>query len=175
MPSSSDRPRSGVGEGQEREFGRRIKSRMVQLVPYRNARPPARRSPLMQALHARRGSITSEHRRGFVREFGRRAIARRWEKWPHSMMQRGPVDKGEQDSCKLEEGDTSLLLILLLVVSPSCLGLLGRRGDRLEPTATATAAVATAAAPAMSVGLIMHTRLLCDGLRASTTNARKGR
>lgn len=25
-------------------------------------------------------------------------------KGPHSMMQRGPVDKGEQESCKLEEG-----------------------------------------------------------------------
>lgn len=30
----------------------------------------------MQALHARRGSITSEHSRGFLREFGRRAIAK---------------------------------------------------------------------------------------------------
>lgn len=90
------------------------------------------------------------------------------------MMQRGPVDKGEQESCKLEEGDTSLLLILLLVVSPPpALGCLG--GEEIEPTATATAAVATAAAPAMSVGLIMHTRLLCDGLRASTTNVRKRR
>lgn len=58
----------------------------------------------MQALHARRGSITSEHSRGFLREFGRRAIARRWEKWPHTMMQRGPIYKGKQESCKLEEG-----------------------------------------------------------------------
>lgn len=39
----------------------------------------------MQALHARRGSITFEHSRGFVREFGRRAIARRWGQ---------PMDKG---------------------------------------------------------------------------------
>lgn len=65
------------------------------------------------------------------------------------------------------EGYTSLLILLLV----SCPGLRGRR----EPTATATAAVATvtaaaAAATAVSVGLIiMHTRLLCDGLRASIT------
>lgn len=175
MPSSSDRPRSGVGEGQEREFGRRIKSRMVQLVPYRNARPPARRSPLMQALHARRGSITSEHSRGFLREFGRRAIAK-------ALGERAALDDAK-GAGRLTRGSRKLQVgrggyepppPSPRPLAPPALDCVGGERER-EPTAPATAAVATAAAPAMSVGLIMHTRLLCDGLRASTTNARKRR
>lgn len=50
-----NRPTAIRGLVSEREFGRRIKSRMVQLVPDRNARPPAKRSPLMQALHVKAG------------------------------------------------------------------------------------------------------------------------
>lgn len=54
----------------------------------------------MQALHARPGSITPEFSRGFVREFGRRVIAKALDD------AKEPTGKGEhQGSCKLGEGD----------------------------------------------------------------------
>lgn len=60
--------------------------------------------------------------RGFVREFGRRIIARCWGRagldWAGLWCTGGPMTRGgeEQGGCKLDEGDTSLLVLVLVLV-----------------------------------------------------------
>lgn len=114
----------------------------------------------------RRGSITSdEHQQRLCARVraanNRKVLGTGWTGLGWTVVHRGADDKRRRGAggCKLDEGDTSLLVLVLVLVLPFCLGLCS--GE--EPTATATAAAAAAAA--MTVSLIMHTRLLCNRAR----------